>query len=99
MLCVAVMYFFGRDHRGENWWVRLAAPLIAGAGFATVIVFLLKNWSVQTGSTTWFANCLPWLVPVLAVIGFLLPGRAERHGKQLSNSAEGLSEDSKAEAR
>ncbi|MEW1723245.1 APC family permease [Streptomyces sp. NPDC093109] len=99
VLCVAVMYFFGRDHRGENWWVRLVAPLIAGAGFGTVTVFLLRNWSVQTGSTTWFANSLPWIVPVLAVAGFMLPGRSTREATGPSSGAEGLSEDRKAEAR
>ncbi|MFJ5304278.1 APC family permease [Streptomyces sp. NPDC088350] len=99
VLCFAVMYFFGRDHRGENWWVRLAAPLIAGAGFATVIVFLLKNWDIQTGSSTWFATCLPWTVPALAVIGFLLPDRVTRQGRHLSGPVSGLTEDSKAQAQ
>ncbi|MFM9695019.1 APC family permease [Streptomyces europaeiscabiei] len=92
-LCFAVMYFFGRDHRGENWWVRLAAPLIAGAGFTTVIVLLLKNWDVQTGSSAWFAAYLPWLVPVLAVIGFFLPGSAAGLGRRQADPPVGLAAD------
>jgi amino acid transporter len=76
-LCVAVVYFFIRDRRDESHWSRLIAPAIAGVGFITVIVLLLENWDIQTGSTGWVAQNLPWAIPSLAIIGFLVPGRAD----------------------
>ena len=76
-LCVAVVFFFIRDHRDESLWSRLIAPAVAGAGFLTVIVLLLQNRDIQTGSTGWVAQHLPWAIPILAVVGFLLPGRQE----------------------
>jgi len=66
---VAVVGFFRRDSRGESKWGTLVAPGLAAVGLACGLVLMVDNYSLLTGSTQFWANHLPWLLPVVAVLG------------------------------
>lgn len=62
-ISVAVLGFFGRDHRGENLWNRILAPVISGLGLGVVFVACLMNFDVLLGTDS--DSALSWGLPGL----------------------------------
>ena len=65
---VAVFVFFRRigDRR---IWTTIVAPLLAAAGLITVIVLILENYGMVTGTQSAVLNNLPWIIVAAAVFG------------------------------
>ena len=76
-LSIAALVFFARDSHGESVWKRAVAPAASAAGFVLAVVLLLKNWDLQTGSTSWLVSHMPWTVLIVALLGAALPGRTQ----------------------
>lgn len=70
-VCAAVIAFFRR--RGDRrWWTTLVAPLLAGTGLTVACVLIVDNYASLTGSSSGVVNNLPWLLLVVAVVGFVV---------------------------
>jgi amino acid transporter len=72
---ISVVAFFRKNSQGESKWGTLVAPGLAGIGLAVGLVFMVHNYSLLTGSTTFWINHLPWLLPVMAVLGAFVAHR------------------------
>jgi amino acid transporter len=67
----AVIAFFARDHRGEGTWARLAAPALALAALAAIVVLAATHYAALLGTqpgdpATW---ALPASYAVMAAAG------------------------------
>jgi amino acid transporter len=68
---VAVIGFFLR-RPDRHWWTHLVAPALAAIGLSTAVFLIVDNYSLLTGSESAVVNGLPWLLVVVAVIGFVV---------------------------
>jgi amino acid transporter len=76
--CIAVIAYFRRDS-SVGRGVAVAAPALAFLGLGGACVLIVDNFSTVTGSESGVVTNLPWLIPIVAVLGFiagrLRPGR------------------------
>lgn len=70
---LAVVFFFGRDLRGENLWTRIVSPILALLGLAYVIYQALANYANLLGVAP--TSRLRWQLPlsygIVAVAGLV----------------------------
>ncbi|WP_367323359.1 APC family permease [Streptomyces sp. HUAS ZL42] len=76
VVSLSVVAFFRADPE-RHWWRTTVAPLLAAAGLVGTLVLLLSKFALVTGSSSPLVNRLPWLLVVLALVGFL-------HGRRLA---------------
>ena len=70
---ISVAVYFRREPSDHNPWRTLIAPVIGAIGLAIATVLVLKNWSAMVGASGGFSHVLPWIIPLAAVIGLVLP--------------------------
>lgn len=63
---------FGRRIEARSLWRSLIAPALAFVGLSTVICLALLNWDLLSGTTGAVATFLPWLIPLVAVVGVVV---------------------------
>ena len=68
---VAVIGFFLR-RPDRHWWTHLVAPALAAIGLLIAVFLIVDNYALLTGSDSAIVNGLPWLLVVVAVIGFIV---------------------------
>jgi amino acid transporter len=68
---VAVIGFFLR-RPDRHWWTHLVAPALAAIGLTIAVFLIVDNYALLTGSDSAIVNGLPWLLVVVAVIGFIV---------------------------
>lgn len=68
---IAVIGFFWRRH-DRNWWKHVIAPALAFCGLTAACYLILDNYELLTGSTSDLVNGLPWLLVIVALIGFVI---------------------------
>ena len=67
----SVPFYFNR--RGElQLWQHVIAPVAAGLALAFFAFLVVANYSLVSGSTSTLVNWLPALIPIVAVIGFVI---------------------------
>jgi amino acid transporter len=77
---ISVVGFFRKHSYSESKWGTLVAPALAAVGLAAALVLMVHNYSLLTGSSTFWINHLPWLLPVVAVLGAYVAHRVRsRH--------------------
>ncbi|MFF0014509.1 APC family permease [Streptomyces sp. NPDC005374] len=54
-----------------GWWQGTVMPLLAFAGLAATVYLVVGNFDVLTGATGGVVAQLPWLIPLMAVLGVL----------------------------
>lgn len=84
---VSVIVFFGRTKLETNLWTTKIAPLISGVGLLAVLVLALTNYEIL-GSTPESARLLLILIPLAAILGWVVAEYRIRSGKSLDYSAE-----------
>lgn len=68
---IAVIGFYWR--RGDrNLWTHALAPLLAALGLGYACYLVIDNYPLLTESTSDIVNRLPWLLVIVAVIGFVI---------------------------
>ena len=70
---ISVVVYFRRNPSDHNLWRTLIAPVIGAIGLIAAAVLVVVNWPVMVGSDSGFSQFLPWLIPIVAVVGLLLP--------------------------
>ena len=78
---VSVVGFFRRDAHGESAWGTQVAPAVAAVGLAGALVLMVHNYSVLTGTTTFWINHLPWLLPCAAAAGAMVAYLSRRRAR------------------
>jgi amino acid transporter len=68
---VSVVVFF-RRRRDPRLWGTAIAPALAAVGLATVFVLAIANFGTLAGSESDIIALLPWLIPVVLVIGLAM---------------------------
>jgi amino acid transporter len=68
---VAVIGFFLK-RPDRHWWTHLVAPALAAIGLSIAVFLIVDNYALLTGSDSGIVNGLPWLLVVVAVIGFVV---------------------------
>jgi amino acid transporter len=84
---VSVIVFFGRTKLETNVWTTKIAPLVSGVGLLAVLVLALTNYEIL-GSTPESARLLLILIPIAAILGWIVAEYRIRSGKSLDYSAE-----------
>jgi cytochrome bd-type quinol oxidase subunit 1 len=79
--------FFGRTKLETNVWTTKIAPLVSGVGLLAVLVLALTNYEIL-GSTPESARLLLILIPIAAILGWIVAEYRIRSGKSLDYSAE-----------
>ncbi|WP_033288647.1 APC family permease [Amycolatopsis jejuensis] len=77
MASVAVVVFF-RRRRDPHWWSTCIAPGLGGLGLLVVIVLAVQNFPTMAGSDAAWIALLPWLLPVLIVVGIAVAAYLRR---------------------
>lgn len=72
---VSVAVYFRSEPSDHNLWRTLIAPVVGALGLVIAIVLVVANWSTMVGADSGFSQVLPWVIPLAAVIGFVLPLR------------------------
>lgn len=68
---VAVVAYFRR--RGDRRiWVTLISPLLAAVALAGALALVLDNYHLLSGRESGLLDQLPWLVLVIAAVGFVV---------------------------
>lgn len=67
----AVVGFFWRRPE-RHVWKTVIAPGLACVGLTTACVLIVENYTLLSGSTSRVVNGLPWLLVVVAIIGFIV---------------------------
>lgn len=68
---LAVVAYF--RHRGDRrLWVTLISPLLAAIALIGLLVLLLDNYHLLSGRDSGLLNQLPWLVLIVAAMGFVM---------------------------
>lgn len=78
LAALAVYGFFRRDRRGMPAWRVIAAPLVACAGLAVLIVLVCANLDLLTGASGGVNVALIAPLPALFVAGAVLAVRIGR---------------------
>jgi amino acid transporter len=84
---VSVIVFFARTKLETNPWTTVIAPAISGIGLVIVLILALTNYEIL-GSAPESAKLLLILIPVAALLGWLVAEFRIRSGKTLDYSAE-----------
>lgn len=71
MTSIAVIGFFAR-RPDRHWWTHFVAPGLAAIGLFSVCFLIIDNYPLLTGTDSAIVNNLPWLLAVVAVIGFII---------------------------
>ena len=82
-VALVVVVFFWRTKLDRRVWHTVIAPLLGAAGLVYAIVMAIDNFDVLTGSASDVVNGLFWLIPIAAVIGFLVGAWRTRRGADL----------------
>jgi amino acid transporter len=77
----AIVKFFRTETDDQHLFKTLVAPTLSGLGLAWIVVLLVKNWDVQTGMPGTWASFLPFAIPAVLALGFLLPLPATSLGR------------------
>jgi amino acid transporter len=65
-----VGFYWGRGDR--NLWTHAIAPLLAALGLGYACYLVIHNYPLLTESTSDIVNRLPWMLVIVAVIGFTI---------------------------
>lgn len=84
---VAIIVFFARTKLETNPWTTLIAPILATIGLVSVLWIALSNYSLL-GNTDDTARWLLVLIPVAAVLGWVVATIRLRQGAELDYSAD-----------
>lgn len=68
---IAVIGYFWR-HPDRHWWTHCVAPGLAAIGLLYACYLVIDNYALLTGSSSAIVNGLPWLLLVVAAIGFVI---------------------------
>ncbi|MGB3483311.1 MAG: APC family permease [Mycobacterium sp.] len=63
-------FFLRRPDR--NWWTHIVAPGLSACGLFTGCYLIIVNYPLLTGSESAIVNAMPWLLVIVAVIGFVI---------------------------
>lgn len=63
-------FYWGRGDR--NLWTHAIAPFLAALGLGYACYLIIDNYPLLTGSTSDIVNGLPWMLLVVAAIGFVI---------------------------
>jgi amino acid transporter len=72
---VSVAVYFRREPSDHNLWRTLIAPVVGAVGLSIAIALVVKNWSTLVGADSGFSQLLPWAIPLVIVVGLVLPLR------------------------
>lgn len=72
---LAVVVFFRRTQEELSLVKTLVAPAIGAVGLAAAVVVIVANWPLLVGSSDGAAPFLPLIIPLAALVGFILPLR------------------------
>lgn len=84
---ISVLVFFLRTRVETNPWTTAIAPIISGIGLIIVLVLAITNYEIL-GSTPESARLLLILIPVAAILGWLVAEIRLRSGRSLDYSAD-----------
>ncbi|WP_367429431.1 APC family permease [Streptomyces celluloflavus] len=82
LAALAVYGFFRRDRRGLPAWRVVAAPLLAGAGLAVLIVLVCRNLGLLTGASAGINAALLVPLPLAFAAGLAVALRIRRRDPQ-----------------
>ena len=68
----SVLAFFSRDAMGESALSTKVFPVLTGLVMAYLYVIIFRDFGALTGAAGWLGLALPSLVPLAALIGFVL---------------------------
>lgn len=71
----AILIYFSRNRSGLSPWRTLVAPAVGTIGLITAAALAMANWDVLVGSDSGVSQLLPWLIPIVLVLGIALPLR------------------------
>lgn len=70
---VSVAVYFRREPSDHSLWRTLIAPIVGAVGLVVATVLVLQNWSAMVGASGGFSHVLPWVIPLVVVIGLIVP--------------------------
>ena len=68
----SVLAFFSRDAMGESALSTKVLPVLTGLVMAYLYVIIFRDFGALTGAAGWLGLALPSIVPLAALIGFVL---------------------------
>lgn len=70
---VSVVVFFRKNSSEHNVWRTLIAPSLGAVGLAIAVVLIVVNWPFMVGAEPGLPQFLPWVIPVVLILGLALP--------------------------
>lgn len=71
----------GEEGFGYNVWTTTIAPIIASVGLAYIVVLVVSNFSLLTGSASILVNSLPVALLLVGVVGYIYATHLDKQGK------------------
>lgn len=84
---ISVLVFFLRTKAETNPWATVIAPIVSGIGLVIVLLLAITNYEIL-GSTPESARLLLILIPVAAILGWIVAEVRLRSGRSLDYSAD-----------
>lgn len=84
---VSVFVYFRRNESEHGIWRTILAPVIGAIGLFVAVVLVVLNWPMMVGAATGISQYLPWLIPIVIVIGLVLPLPARERASEHAGAA------------
>jgi amino acid transporter len=88
VVSAAILVFFSRNHTGENIWATRVAPAVALVAMLTTVYLAVTNYEFLGGATDLTAKLLLLLIPVAALVGWMVAGHRTSRGLPLDYTAD-----------